>query len=261
MVPHIDITGKRFGRLTAIKYVGNSKWLCHCDCGNDKIVRTDHLKGNKIKSCGCYNKERQKYNLTGQKFGRWTVINNGGKNKHGKTVWNCICECGNKQSITGTSLINGSSRSCGCLHQEIRSQYQDLTGQRFGRLVVIQYAYNGKWLCRCDCENEKIIRTGHLHTKTKSCGCILTDKQRNSKLSISHLIRNSKRYKEWRSNIFERDKYTCQICGDNNGGNLNAHHIYQFKHCINDEEILYNIDNGITLCEECHKEYHKKYGK
>ena len=54
-----DITNKRFGRLTAIKYVGASKWLCKCDCGNEKIVISESLINGHTKSCGCINKERK----------------------------------------------------------------------------------------------------------------------------------------------------------------------------------------------------------
>lgn len=53
----IDRTNMRFGKLVAQKYLGNKKWLCHCDCGNDCIVDSDHLPVNSTrrmqKSCGC----------------------------------------------------------------------------------------------------------------------------------------------------------------------------------------------------------------
>ena len=57
-----DLTGKKFNRLTVIKRVENSKngatrWLCKCDCGNETIVRRDHLLNNEIYSCGCYQRE------------------------------------------------------------------------------------------------------------------------------------------------------------------------------------------------------------
>lgn len=57
-----DISGKRFGRLTAIKYIGKSKgkqtlWECKCDCGNIAIVHHQNLKSGHTSSCGCYNSE------------------------------------------------------------------------------------------------------------------------------------------------------------------------------------------------------------
>ena len=65
MPPFIDFTGKRFGRLIAIKrqdmpkYKGAS-WLCRCDCGNDIIVRGQSLKQDHTKSCGCLNKDQKR---------------------------------------------------------------------------------------------------------------------------------------------------------------------------------------------------------
>ena len=53
----IDRTNMRFGKLVAQKYLGNKKWLCHCDCGNDCVVNSDRLPMNSKrrmqKSCGC----------------------------------------------------------------------------------------------------------------------------------------------------------------------------------------------------------------
>ena len=75
--------------------------------------------------------------------------------------------------------------------------------------------------------------------------------------------RQSKQYRDWRTSVFERDGYKCQICGQV-GGSLNAHHIKTFKDY---PSLRFDIDNGITLCEECHREVHrqarkkKKHGK
>lgn len=49
----IDITGKRIKKLTAVKRVKSSSWLCRCDCGNERVLRTGHFNSGKIKSCGC----------------------------------------------------------------------------------------------------------------------------------------------------------------------------------------------------------------
>ena len=61
MPKFIDLTGKRFGRLTVIRrsYLNNNKtyWLCKCDCGAEKIIRRDKLRSGNTKSCGCLQKE------------------------------------------------------------------------------------------------------------------------------------------------------------------------------------------------------------
>ena len=54
----LDLTGKRFGKLTVIKYAftrkGKTYWHCKCDCGNEKDISSTHLVQGDINSCGCY---------------------------------------------------------------------------------------------------------------------------------------------------------------------------------------------------------------
>jgi 5-methylcytosine-specific restriction endonuclease McrA len=73
----------------------------------------------------------------------------------------------------------------------------------------------------------------------------------------NHKIRNSIEYRLWRESTFARDGYTCQKCKDNTGGNLKAHHIKNFAYF---PELRFAIDNGITFCRGCHKEFHHIYG-
>jgi hypothetical protein len=69
-------------------------------------------------------------------------------------------------------------------------------------------------------------------------------------------IRNSIESEIWRNGVFARDGYTCQKYGIK-GGKLIAHHILNFSSY---PELRFAIDNGITLSEKAHKEFHKKYG-
>ena len=73
----------------------------------------------------------------------------------------------------------------------------------------------------------------------------------------NHKIRQSKEYREWRRKVFERDSFTCHCCGQE-GGKLNAHHIAHFS---KNKELRTDVNNGITLCEKCHKAIHKLEGR
>ena len=66
--------------------------------------------------------------------------------------------------------------------------------------------------------------------------------------------RASKKYADWRTSVFERDNYTCQICGKR-GEYLEAHHL---KRWCDYPSLRFDVDNGITLCKECHKSVHAK---
>ncbi len=91
---------------------------------------------------------------------------------------------------------------------------------------------------------------------------------KGGRTSLRKQIRNSFKYRQWRSDIFTRDDFTCQKC-NRRGGCLHAHHIIAFgdilelndiktlEQAINYEE-LWNINNGITYCKTCHCLYFKK---
>lgn len=64
-------------------------------------------------------------------------------------------------------------------------------------------------------------------------------------------------YPEWRRKVYERDRYTCQACGDAKGGNLVAHHILNYTE---HPDLRVSVENGITLCESCHKKFHDNHG-
>lgn len=66
--------------------------------------------------------------------------------------------------------------------------------------------------------------------------------------------RNRPEYVLWRNNVFKRDDYTCQDCGQK-GGELNAHHIKSYKDY---PKLRLILRNGITLCVICHRKRHER---
>lgn len=117
--------------------------------------------------------------LTGQKFGKLTVVERTANNKKGNTMWLCNCDCGNTKEVLGYDLTHGRTVSCGCLHTGKPSHKRiDLIGKRFGKLTVLslceEKSNNGilVWECKCDCGNTIYVRGGNLKNgHTKSCGC------------------------------------------------------------------------------------------
>jgi len=86
---------------------------------------------------------------------------------------------------------------------------------------------------------------------------------KGGKTDLTRCIHSLSNYKEWRTKIFIRDNWTCQNC-HLVGVYLEPHHIKSLKEIIKDNKIknsadairckeLWNVDNGITLCKECHK--------
>ncbi len=125
----IDLTGKRFGKLTVIKRVDDKRqgtfWLCRCDCGNEKIAETRNLRRGLTQSCGCLHKEsiakigrNHLENLKGKRFGMLKVLER--SNNHGnQTYWKCQCECGNIIEVKASRLKQGEKTNCGCVARKI----------------------------------------------------------------------------------------------------------------------------------------------
>lgn len=79
MAKYLDITGQKFGRLEVIKFAGYTKhkavtWRCKCECGNEVVVRGDHLRYGRTSSCGCLRAETSaKRGKDNAKHGMWNT--------------------------------------------------------------------------------------------------------------------------------------------------------------------------------------------
>jgi hypothetical protein len=159
------------------------------------------------------------------------------KNKHNY----CSIECARKGE---TEFYSGK-------HSKLYSKVKvkcNYCGKAFSinqyRAEHERYHYCSK---QCKANHQKIILTGE---NNPSYNPNLTDEER----IYGRYIPN---YKEWRRAVYERDNYKCQCCGKSISGHLVAHHLYNYAE---HKDMRTDINNGITLCEYCHKEFHDHYG-
>lgn len=124
-----DLTGKRFGMLTALNPTscrenGYIVWKCRCDCGRECMVSTRNLRRGVVKNCGCIPPENAHHgnvpeDLTGRKFGMLTVIKRA-PNQNGRTAWLCQCDCGGTRIAVSRELKAGRIKDCGCRKAKYR---------------------------------------------------------------------------------------------------------------------------------------------
>ena len=186
--PKTITIGQRFGKLIVLEKIkdrvyGVSFWRCLCDCGNEAIMNTARLNSGKVKNCGlCESFDAESLDLSGQRFGKLVVLNSTEATQRGYRMWRCRCDCGNYVLVNSNGLLNRITESCGCQEND-GEQTLDLTGQRFGRLVVIEPTSENQdgtflWKCRCDCGSVISFISDKLHSGlATSCGC---DRQQES---------------------------------------------------------------------------------
>lgn len=95
------------------KQKGRSFWICECvNCGNIRSLRSDNLNRNKLcQKCHNKNGRNIKDNLIGKTFGFLTVIDKAERPNY----WICKCKCGTVKEVFRGNLIDGNTKSCGCI--------------------------------------------------------------------------------------------------------------------------------------------------
>lgn len=179
-----DLTNQRFGKLTVVGFAyrknGRKYWDCICECGNRINVQQGNLVTGNTKSCGCSHRKHHYEDLVGRRFGNLTVQSLFKIDK-GQVKWHCVCDCGNETNVLSGNLKSGHTTSCGCNQRKRASEHTipiDLTGNEYGKLTVVKYAYsnngNNYWECKCKCGNVAFVSTTNLRRGlTKSCGCLV----------------------------------------------------------------------------------------
>lgn len=255
-MPDLFLLNRKFGSLTVIAFdydksnvitiAGKIKWwICKCDCGSKSIsIKQTDLLHNHITRCFC-------------------------------------CGFVSKSKITKPNKEKVIKEKFIPIYH--KDKIKDLTGQIFGRLTVISLDeetpqsptkdgnFRVRWWCKCDCgtSEPKSILGSHLTSgNIQSCGCLHHEacfgennwNWKGGKTPEIRRLREQEPYLEWRRQILQRDDYACQCCGST--CYLNAHHLYDFAE---HENLRYDVNNGIILCEECHAaryegSFHNVYG-
>lgn len=124
----------------------------------------------------------------GSTWGRWTIVSRVGRDARYYPSFRCRCSCSASmvRDVIGPSLLSCHSTSCGCKRIEwLRSRpFENLTGRRFGKLIVLGHAgvidRQRRWRLKCDCGTILVARAvSLLHGHTRSCGCLRWDKCRD----------------------------------------------------------------------------------
>lgn len=171
-----------------------------------------------------------------------------------KVVDNCKCkQCGNSFYRSLSQIKRGSGKYCSRKCRD--SAKIGMTGDK-------SIAWKGgtiTLICPI-CKNQFSVYRCLADRKiccSRKCEGINRRTYTDKELMTEIMIRNSEEMRNWRTQVFERDNYTCQKCGQI-GVKLNAHHIIPFS---KDKSLRFDISNGITLCVQCHKKDHKRLRK
>lgn len=180
-----DISGQKFGRLTAIKYIGHSKWLCECDCGNVTKVYSGHLKNGHTKSCGCLNHEPTKgntkhgkkgtrlYNIWDSMKQRCYNVNSTAYKDYGERGIAVCSEWRNDfQTFYDWSIENGYNDTLTIDRVDVNGNYEpsncrwvDIITQNNNRRNNVYLTYNGKTQTIKEWSKELNVNINTLYTR------------------------------------------------------------------------------------------------
>lgn len=259
-------------KLLSTEYINkDTKLLIQCSCGKEFKKSLHNFRQGQCQCKECGIKKRSKERSLSYEEVR-DYIN--GRNGNGCTLISTEyinnttpltikCSCGKIFHKSFTKFKDRGQKQCSeCGYNKISGENNVAYVERF----IIQCSHCGKYLppmtkarinvtpthfCCPECQNSYWSKH-YSGENNPNWNSDLTDKERTQN-------RKYPEYNQWRKEVYEHDNHTCKCCGiEGNGSNLNAHHIYSYD--IH-EDLRTNVYNGITLCEDCHKEFHSIYGK
>ncbi len=193
-------------------------------------------------------------NIINKRFGNLEVLAEVSKDGV-QRMYLTLCDCGELEVKWQSNLTSKRTTRCSlCMNKGrglVTSQKIEVTCDTCGDSLLRSPSWikqSTRHFCNSECFGNwaKVNRAG-----------ANSHRWQGGITSAYDMRRTSTRYKDWRLSVFERDNFTCQKCGDDKGGNLNAHHISSFNRYPNLQIVL---SNGVTLCKRCHVDFHSIYG-
>ena len=246
-------------------------------CPENHIIQMrldSFLRGSGCNKCGI-KKQAEKIRFTLKKAKK--IFREGGcklleeKYVNSKTKMKYICECGRTSEITLSCFKQGKRcKKCAIEKKakKLRHIYEEVKDIfRKGGCVLISKEYKNskqKLNYRCNCgRKSKISLNSFLRgRRCKECGIEKRSGENFYKynFNLTDEEREKDRYcyglGKWKKDVREKDNYTCQICGEKEG-KLCAHHIESYTP---NKELRIIVSNGVLMCENHHKLFHKIYG-
>lgn len=247
-----------------------------CQCGSESSVSlTNFLNGQRCRSCRnkkIAESKTHSYDYVKQLFDEAGCKLLESEYKSSRTRMKFICSCGNLGTITFSSFSGGHRcKKCGSHRgaEKLKLNYEYVKNEfskRGCKLLSKDYINNNTPLAYiCSCGRQSSIRYADFRSGQRCMECgiekrsgenhpyynpNLTDDERVSRRDYSE-------YQLWRENVYKRDKYACRGCSSV-GKRIVAHHLDGYHWC---KERRTDLSNGVTLCEDCHTNFHTQYGR
>jgi hypothetical protein len=254
---------------TKMKYI--------CECGNPSNISLDNFKKGKRCQICANRKSREKlkhsyeYIYNYFKENGCKLLSKEYRNNKQKLEYRCVC--GNISTIAFADFQSGK-RCWECKTKrkaDMDRLSYDFVENEFknGGCILLSEIYinaHQKLKYKCECGEITFITYDKFKAgqrcekcKIKKLGRFTGENHWNynpNKTDEERIIdREYPEYHEWRKQVFERDNYSCQVCGI--GGNLHAHHLNGYHWAIDQRT---DLNNGVTLCDGCHDNFHEVFG-
>lgn len=250
-----------------------SKWRFICLCGKIKrITPSSFKKGSRCKDCRSKYNRKSMYEETVKMFAEKGMEAMEVEWRPANVAWKFRCSCGVISKRRPAEIRQGAKcRECG--HKEVskklRASYDEIrkTFENIDEVLVEITFEGGDTYVEFKCNKGHTVKITYVrfrmgvrcqtchHKSFRGEG----NPRWNPELSDEERMggRNNPEYVKWTQDVFKRDEYTCKKCRESKSGELNAHHILSYK---DHKDLRTCINNGITLCKQCHVEFHKRYG-